>query len=66
MDSKPIVEIAPTKNIQSSMILHEDSSFTENNDGVSNVAILDGNSKPDTALFKFKKVKGFKHKTQTL
>jgi hypothetical protein len=49
-------------------MLHEDSSATETNDGMSNMAMLDGNTrdKDGGGIFKFKKVKGFKQKTQAL
>lgn len=58
--SDPIVEIAPMQQ-QSTMMLREDSSATETNDGMSNMAMLDGkNAEKDEGLFKFKKVKGFK------
>jgi len=46
-------------------MLHEDSSATETNDGMSTMGMLDGNTrdKDGGGLFKFKKVKGFKQKT---
>ena len=49
-------------------MLHEDSSATETNDGMSTMGMLDGNTrdKDGGGLFKFKKVKGFKQKTQRL
>lgn len=36
--------------------------MTETHDGVSNTALLDGNTDNKEALFKFKKVKGFKQR----
>jgi hypothetical protein len=64
--SEPIIEVSPPGH-KSSMMLHEESSNTETNDGVSNMAMLDGNTVDNKeGLFKFKKVKGFKQKTQKL
>jgi hypothetical protein len=59
--SEPIVEIS-AKQEKSTMMLHEDSSATETNDGMSTMGMLDGNTrdKDGGGLFKFKKVKGFK------
>ena len=57
--TEPIVEVEASRN-QSSIMHHEDSSATETNDGVSNMAMLDGNTTDKEGIFKFKKVKGFK------
>ena len=64
-ETQPMVEVSPVQQ-KSTMILHEDSSATETNDGMSNMAMLDGNTNAKESLFKFKKVKGFKQKTQKL